>query len=57
MLGTLKRYSMALFFLIIVIALMLLGTLGVMSFGDKMVKEMGIEMKPRGENINKELSK
>lgn len=57
MIAVLKRYSMALVFLLIVVVLMLLGTMAVMSFGDKMVQEMGIEMKPRGEDMNKELSK
>ncbi len=53
MLAILKRYSMALFFLFVVVLLMLVGTMGVMSFGESMVKEMGIEMQPRGENMAK----
>ena len=57
MIAVLKRYSMAFIFLLIVVVLMLLGTMAVMSFGDKMVQEMGIEMKPRGEDMTKELTK
>ena len=57
MLAVLKRYSMAFIFLLIVVVLMLLGTMAVMSFGNKMVQEMGIEMKPRGEDMTKELTK
>jgi hypothetical protein len=56
MLAILKRYSMALVFLFIVVVLMLLGTMAVMNFGDKMLKDIGVEMqvmKPRGEDINK----
>ena len=57
MIAILKRYSMALIFLLVVVVLMLLSTMAVMSFGDKMVNEIGVEMKPRGEDINQELSK
>jgi hypothetical protein len=57
MIAVLKRYSMALVFLLVVVVLMLLGTMAVMSFGNKMVQEMGIEMKPRGEDMTKELTK
>ncbi|MDA3907942.1 MAG: hypothetical protein PF437_02530 [Sulfurimonas sp.] len=56
MLAILKRYSMALVFLLVVVVLMLAGTMAVMSFGDKMLRDTGIEkqvMKPRGEDINK----
>ena len=53
MIEVIKRYSMAIVFLIIVIVLMLVGTLGVMSFGNKMVNDIGIEMNPRGEELNK----
>jgi hypothetical protein len=42
MLSTLKRYSMALFFLVLVVFLMIIGTLGVKSFGDKMFEDSGI---------------
>ncbi len=48
----LKRYSMALLFLLVVVFLMLISTLAVKSFGDKMTQEMGIQMKPEGEKIN-----
>lgn len=51
MLEILKRYSMALFFLLIVAFLMLMGTLGVESFGKMMMKDMDIQMKPRGERV------
>ena len=51
MLEILKRYSMALFFLFLIAFLMLIGTLGVKSFGDMMVKDMDVEMKPRGERL------
>jgi len=47
----LRRYGMALFFLFLVTLLMLLGTLGVKSFGDKMFEGTGVEMKPRGDNL------
>ncbi len=53
MLKILKRYSMALVFLLLLVVLMLIGTMGVMSFADGMVQEMGIEMKPRGEDMRK----
>jgi len=55
MLATLKRYSMALFLLFVVFGLMILGTMGVKSFSDKMVKDANIEEKirPRGENLLK----
>ena len=51
MLSILKRYSLALVFLTFVILLMVLGTLGVTKFGDKMLEDTGVEMKPRGEKI------
>ena len=57
MIAILKRYSIALVFLLLVVFLMLLGTMGVMSFGDSMVKDIGVEMKPRGEDITKDLNK
>ncbi|MFT5835351.1 MAG: hypothetical protein ACI9RG_000240 [Sulfurimonas sp.] len=56
MLAILKRYSMAFVFLLLVVVLMLIGTMGVMSFGDKMLRDTGIEtqsMKPRGEDLIK----
>lgn len=49
---TLKRYAMALFFLLLVIILMLLGTLGVKKFEDHMFKNAHIIIKPKGEKIN-----
>ncbi len=53
MLAILKRYSMAFVFLLLVVVLMLIGTMGVMSFGNKMVQDIGVEMKPRGESLTK----
>ncbi|MGB5966331.1 MAG: hypothetical protein WBF77_04755 [Sulfurimonadaceae bacterium] len=52
MIAVLKRYSMALLFLFAVILLMVLGTLGVKSFGDKMLEDSGIKIEPRGEKVN-----
>ncbi len=51
MLKILKQYSMALIFLVLVIVLMILGTLAVTKFGDKMIEDTGLEMKPRGEKL------
>ena len=48
----LKRYLLALIFLIIVVLMMLLGTLGVMEFGNNMLDEIGVEMKPRGVHLS-----
>lgn len=46
---------MAIFLLIAVFGLMILGTMGVKSFSDKMVEDAGIveNIKPRGENLIK----
>lgn len=52
MLAVLKRYGMAIVFLLLVVFLMILGTMGVTSFGENMVKDIGVEMKPRGEKVN-----
>ncbi|MCX6076087.1 MAG: hypothetical protein NTW78_04280 [Campylobacterales bacterium] len=43
---------MALLFLLVVMFLMLISTIAVKSFGDKMSQEMGVQMKPEGEKIN-----
>lgn len=51
--AVLKRYGMALFLLLAVSFLMLLGTMGVSMLGKKMFEDSGIEMKPRGENLTK----
>jgi len=51
MLDSLKRYAMALVFLLLVIILMLGGTLAVKSFGDSMFSDVNITMKPEGEKI------
>ncbi len=53
MIALLKRYSMALVFLVVVVVLMLGGTMAVMSFGNSMVQDMGIDMQPRGEDMIK----
>jgi len=54
MLAILKRYAVALGFLFLVILLMLLGTIGVTMFGDKMIADTGGKsMKPRGEKLIK----
>jgi len=54
MVAILKRYGMALVFLVLVVVLMVLGTMGVMSFGESMVNDIGgVEMQPRGENLAK----
>ena len=47
-----KRYSLALFFLLLVVLLMLLGTIGVKMFGDKMLEDTDMIMQPRGERVN-----
>jgi hypothetical protein len=52
MIAILKRYSMALLFLLFIVTLMMLGTWGVKSFGDKMLEETNVQMQPRGEEIN-----
>jgi len=51
MIQAFKRYGMALLFLLLVIILMLLGTLGVKDFGDKMFQDANITIKPQGERI------
>jgi len=54
MLAVLKRYAVALGFLLLVTLLMLLGTIGVTMLGDKMIADTGGEtMKPRGERLIK----
>lgn len=47
----LKRYSMALFFLLLVVFLMVLGTLGVSMFGEKMLEDAGTQMHPVGTKV------
>jgi len=51
MLQILKRYALAFTFLFLVVFLMLLGTLGVKMFGDKMIEDTNMIMKPRGEEV------
>jgi Na+-transporting methylmalonyl-CoA/oxaloacetate decarboxylase gamma subunit len=51
MLSRLKRFGMAFVFLFLVVLLMLLGTLGVKDFGDKMFEDANITMHPEGEHI------
>ena len=48
----LKRYSLALVFLFLVVFLMLLGTIGVKIFGDKMLEDTNMVIQPRGERVN-----
>ena len=49
----LKRYSMALIFLFLVVFLMLIGTMGVTMFGESMMENTdNIHMKPRGEKVD-----
>jgi hypothetical protein len=50
-LNSLKRYGLAFVFLALVIILMLLGTLGVKSFGDKMFEDVNVTMHPKGEKL------
>lgn len=52
MIQAIKRYSMALLFLFLVIFLMLIATLGVKSFGDKMLENTDMQITPVGEKIN-----
>lgn len=53
MIALLKRYSVAIGFLLLMALLMILGTWGVTLFGEKMFEESGVEMHPRGENLNR----
>ncbi|WP_294885070.1 MULTISPECIES: hypothetical protein [unclassified Sulfurimonas] len=49
--ATLKRYALAIFFLLVISFVMLLGTMVVKSFGDKMFENTGIKIEPiREEN-------
>ena len=48
----LKRYSMALVFLFLVIFLMILGTWGVTLFGEKMFEDTGVQMHPEGKKVD-----
>jgi hypothetical protein len=50
---TLKRYGLAIFFLLAISGLMVLGTMGVRMLGDKMIEGTDIEMKPRGEHLTR----
>ena len=52
MIQALKQYGMAIVFLLLVIILMLLGTLGVKDFGDKMFQDANITIKPEGKRID-----
>lgn len=53
MLATLKRYSLAMFFLLLICSLMVLATIGVKHFSDEMVKDAGIIVEPREEPLRK----
>lgn len=48
-----KRYAFAILVLFLISFLMMLGTMGVKMFGDKMFEDSGVEMKPRGEHLVK----
>jgi hypothetical protein len=52
MIAILKRYAMALVFLLLVVILMIFGTMGVTMFGEKMLEDTNVTIKPRGEKIN-----
>ena len=51
LLDNLKRYAVAVILLLLVIFMMLIGTLGVKSFGDKMFEDANITIKPEGKEI------
>ncbi|MDD3442044.1 hypothetical protein [Sulfurimonas denitrificans] len=51
--ATFKRYALALFFLLAISLLMLLGTLGVEKLSSKMFEGTGVDIKPRGESLVK----
>lgn len=52
LIAIIKRYAMAMLILFFVVLLMVLSTLGVKSFGDKMAEDSGItQMQPRGEKV------
>ena len=47
-----KRYSLALGFLVLIVLLMLVATLGVNNFADTMFEDVKeVQMKPRGEKL------
>jgi hypothetical protein len=52
LLNRVQRYTMALFFLIIVIVLMMAATLGVEKFGNTLLHNTDVTMKPHGEKID-----
>jgi len=52
MIAILKRYSVALLFLLFVVFIMVLATWGVTAFGEKMFEDSGVELHPRGESLN-----
>ena len=52
MLNNLKRYSVAIILLLLVVFMMLIGTLGVKRFGDKMFEDANITIRPQGTEIN-----
>ncbi len=53
MIAIIKRYSMALVFLALIIILMVLVTWGVTLFGENMLEDTGVQMHPRGEELNR----
>lgn len=47
-----KRYALAIVFLVLIVLLMLAATLGVNSFAENMFEDVKeVQMKPRGEKI------
>ena len=52
MIAILKRYSMAILFLLFVIILMLVSTLGIERFGDKMLKDANITILSTSQKVN-----
>ena len=48
----LKRYSMAILFLLFIIILMLAFTLGVERFGDQLLKDSNITVMPTSQKVN-----
>jgi len=52
MIAILKRYSLAIFFLLFVIIMMLVFTLGVERFGDKLLEDANITVMPTSQKVN-----
>ncbi|MFK5937937.1 MAG: hypothetical protein QM497_06005 [Sulfurimonas sp.] len=52
MIVILKRYSLAILFLLLIIILMLIFTLGVERFGDKILEDANITVMPISQKVN-----